>query len=92
MNKFIFSQKASKQFYQLEKIDQQRISDKLNQLKNHQNIYSILESVINIWPASHRLRIGNFRLLIQNLNKTDRFIKLRILKIAHRKDVYNKFR
>jgi mRNA-degrading endonuclease RelE of RelBE toxin-antitoxin system len=57
MNIFIFSKKAEKDFLKLEKKDQKRILEKLKELKNHINLISILKKVIDLEPATHRLRI-----------------------------------
>lgn len=71
---------------QLEKFDPQtrkRIVKKLQALKNHPSIFSVLEPLHILEPATHRLRIGEYRLLI---SKKDAMCL--ILKIGHRRDVY----
>jgi len=57
MNIFIFSKKAEKDFLKLEKNTQERILEKLKELKNHLNLISVLKKVVDLEPATHRLRI-----------------------------------
>jgi len=84
MNEFIFSRFAEKNLNNLDKQSQQRVILKLKTLKSHPQIYTILKNVRNLYPASHRLRIGTYRILLQDLGKN----KFRIIKINHRKNIY----
>jgi len=86
MNIFIFSKKAEKDFLKLEKNNQERILEKLKELKNHFNLISVLKKVVDLEPATHRLRIWKFRLIWEfNYDKNEFFI----LKVWYRKNIYN---
>jgi len=85
MNTFIFSKKAEKDFLKLEKNNQERILEKLKELKNHLNLISVLKKVIDLEPATHRLRIWKFRLIWEfDYDKNEFFI----LKVWDRKNIY----
>jgi len=85
MNIFIFSKKAEKDFLKLEKNDQKRVLEKLKELKNHINLISVLKKVVDLEPATHRLRIWKLRLIWEfNYDKNEFFI----LKVWDRKNVY----
>lgn len=80
---FRFSQVAHRQLEKFDPQIQKRIVKKLQELKNHPSIFSVLEPVRDLEPATHRLRIGEYRLLIST--KDNAFL---ILKVGHRRDVY----
>lgn len=84
MNNFIFTVFAEKKLQKLQKTDQNRIISKLKELKQHPNIFSVLSSLIDFKPATHRLRIGNQKLILTQKNEKT-FI---ILDLGHRKDIY----
>lgn len=88
MNTFKFTNKARKDFTKLPLKGQERIKTKLTQLKIHNNLGSILKPLDNLDPATHRLRIGSIRILLQANLKKDSDSKIIILKIGHRKDIY----
>ena len=88
MIKFIFTEKVRKKFQKLEVSDQKRIFEKLSFLKEHPDIFSIVKHLEDLPPSTHRLRIGNFRLLLKVLENTKEQTTFRILKIGHRRDVY----
>lgn len=83
MYKFIFTKNSLKEFEKINTTDRERIIKKLTELKVVDNIYDFLKSLTNLEPATHRLRIWNYRLLI-SINEKDVFI----LKIGHRKEIY----
>ena len=71
---------------QLKKIDPQargQMLEKMRELKKHPSIFSVLEPVHDLEPASHRLRIGEYRLLLRMEGAT-----CIVYKIGHRRDVY----
>lgn len=80
---FRFSEIAHRQLEKLDPEIQKRIVKKLQELKNHPSIVSVLEPIYVLEPATHRLRIGEYRLLLSK--KDDMCL---ILKIGHRRDVY----
>ena len=84
MIEFQFTNKAKKEFDQLNYVAQNRVIKKLTALKNHSNIMSILKNIYGIKNVSHRMRIGNLRLLI--LHDNNKFI---INKIGYRQNFYS---
>lgn len=80
---FSFSNVAHRQFMKCDPQMQKRIIEKLHAWKSHPSFSSVLEPVINLEPATHRLRIGDYRLLLRK-DGDDCFI----LKVGHRRDVY----
>ena len=88
MVNFVFTEYARKQFYKLPKDIQERINSKLQIVKNHFDIFAILKTTQELPPATHRLRIGNYRLLLFLKSNYDKNVIFLVLKIAHRRDVY----
>lgn len=80
---FNFSTVAHRQLEKFDPQTQKRIVKKLQELKKHPSIFSVLEPVRDLEPATHRLRIGEYRLLISKKDKA-----CHILKVGHRRDVY----
>ena len=71
----------------LRKLDanvQKRILAKLEELKKHPSVLSVLEFLVDMEPATHRLRIGDYRALM----KSEGDGIFTILKVGHRRDVY----
>lgn len=66
---------------------QQRIAIKLSLLIDHEDIFAILKPLVVMAPATHRLRVGSYRLILQcrSNSKNAEFV---ILEIAHRRNVY----
>lgn len=81
---FTFTDKSLKIFIKLEKKTRERIAEKLNKLKSHSDIFSVLKTVTNLEPATHRLKIGNYRLLLMQKSENE-FL---ILKLGHRSEIY----
>lgn len=88
MIKFVFTAKAEKKFFRLQKKNQDRIIEKLQLLKKHPEILSVLKKLIDFEPATHRLRIGNYRLILMldKQNKSD--FNFLILDVGHRSEIY----
>ena len=84
MSTFLFTKAAAKQFYKLDISAQQRIQSKLQELKKSKNINTNIKLLINFKPATHRLRIGNYRLILKD-EKDGNFL---VLEVGHRKDIY----
>ena len=84
MYKFTFTKKAEKQFVKLELATQERIIKKLQFYKTAPEILPFLKSVENLEPATHRLRVGSHRLLLQYNWSKD----IIILKVWERKSIY----
>jgi len=83
MISFIFSKKAKKQLKRLSCNNSERIIKKLKIFKKFCNLNSFLKIVYNLDPATHRMRIWNFRLLVR-VEWND----VIILKLWHRRDIY----
>lgn len=88
MNLFDFTVTAQKQLLSMPRDLQQRVLTKLVQLKNHPDIFTVIAPVVDIRPATHRLRIGTYRLLLMFSSEQDNNFEFKVLKIAHRKDIY----
>ncbi len=82
--RFVFTNKAKKQFNKLDIDTQTRIRNKLILIKADNTLLKQnIKQVINIENITHRLRIGSYRLL---LNK-DSFGYI-VLKVSHRANAY----
>lgn len=88
MVKFIFSKEGYRKFSDLEKEIKDRIILKLKNLKNHPDIFSVLVKMKESNNSTHRLRIGNYRIILflkmQKVNNCE-FI---IVDLGHRREVY----
>jgi len=88
MIKFIFTKQSKQIFETFQKDIQNRIKIKLNNLKTHPDIFSITRKLVNFKKATHRLRIGNYRLILELKADSDPNINFIVLDIGHRKDIY----
>lgn len=88
MTIFIFTRQAEKTFYKLPKTIQKRITSKLKELKNHDDILAVFKRLTDFEPATHRLRIGNYRVILALKKQTEINHEFWILDIGHRKDIY----
>ncbi len=84
MNSFVFTKFAQKKFLKLEKAMQERIRTKMLELKQREQLATVLKSLTNFTHATHRLRVGAYRLILQRISETD-FL---VIDIGHRSDVY----
>lgn len=84
MSAFVFTQFAQKKFLKLEKATQERIRTKMLELKQPEQLAAVLKPLTNFTPATHRLRVGAYRLILQRISETD-FL---VIDIGHRSDVY----
>jgi mRNA-degrading endonuclease RelE of RelBE toxin-antitoxin system len=75
---------ALKKFQKLAPDIQLRIKNKTVSIKDHPDFFVLLESLKNFTPATHRLRIGNYRLILQYMGN-DQFL---VLDLGHRRDIY----
>lgn len=85
---FIFTKQTQKAFSKLSKSVQKRVIEKLEELRTHDDILSILKRLINFEPATHRLRIGDYRLILALRDQTEKDFEFYVLDIGHRKDIY----
>lgn len=82
---FVFSQYALKQFKKFPESNQNKIKEKLFFWQNQENSLYFAKRLINFDLATHRFRIGDYRLLAK---LEDQDLVILILKVGHRKDVY----
>lgn len=85
---FVFTKYAEKSFKKLPKNIQERILGKLKDLKNHDDIFLVLKRLVDFEPATHRLRIGMYRLILELKTHEENFCEFWVLDIGHRKDIY----
>lgn len=85
---FIFTKDAQKSFLKLSKESQTRIYKKLELLKTHPDIFSILRRLSHFEPATHRLRIGTYRLILKQEEEKEGSTVFRVLDVGHRRDIY----
>lgn len=88
MNTFVFTKKAEAIFLDLPKQIQRRILEKLRNLKSHSDIFSVLKNLHNFEPATHRLRVGDYRLILELRNRVKEDSIFWILDLGDRKEVY----
>lgn len=86
---FHFTNQAQKTFLRLPKIAQERIIEKLKELKTHDDILSVLKRLTNFEPATHRLRIGMYRLILELKSRSQTDFDFWILDVGNRKDIYH---
>lgn len=85
---FIFTKSAYKKFQSFPQEIKTRIIDKLKTLKERPYIFNSLKKLTNFEPATHRLRLGDYRLIIKlKLQNKDK-IEFLVLDVGHRKDIY----
>lgn len=88
MNTFIFTKKAEKRFLSLPKKVQERVLQKLKDLKSHKDLLSVLKRLHHLEPAAHRLRIGDYRLILELREQGPETFKFWVLDVGDRKDIY----
>lgn len=88
MTTFIFSKYAERRFLTLQKVTQERVLKKLVGLKQHANIFAVLKKLNNLEPATHRLRIGDLRLILELKKQSQEEIYFLVLDIGDRKNIY----
>ncbi len=66
----------------------ERISKKLRELKSHEDIFSLLKRLHHFEPATHRLRVGSYRLILELKKLEKENVTFLVLDVGDRKDVY----
>ena len=84
----VSTKKFDRSFEKLQKSDQERIIEKLEYLKSHPNIFAIVKKTKNLDPGTHRLRIGNMRILLRIEEKINKELLIILLKLGHRREIY----
>lgn len=84
MYSFVFTKKWEKEFLKLSSMDKERIIKKLRYLKTNLDNSNNIKSLIDMNPATHRIKIWSIRIILQ---KIDDFT-FHILDIWYRWDIY----
>ena len=80
---FQFTKYSEKKFLKLDKNTQTLLTEKLIEIRESKN-FSQLNTLKNFEPATHRLRISDYRLILEQISPEE-FL---ILDIGHRRDIY----
>jgi mRNA-degrading endonuclease RelE of RelBE toxin-antitoxin system len=80
---FLFSEKAKKDTHGLDRGVQIRIRDKILFWENTDNIFAFAENLTEHSFATHRLRVGDFRLLCRIQGTT-----IEVLRVGPRDKIY----
>ena len=88
MNIFDFTVKGQKTLQELPKKIQNRICKKLFEMKEHPDIFSILTVLVDYRAATHRLRVGSYRVILELTLQTKIDTHFSVLEVGHRKDIY----
>jgi mRNA interferase RelE/StbE len=79
----IITKQAKRDIDGLESVVKTRLGKKLKQVSQLEDVKPVLKQLVNDKIGSYRLRIGDYRVLLDLDNKN-----IVILKVQHRKDVY----
>ena len=83
---FVFTEYAKKQWQKLDPNAQNEIREKIEEVKAKPEIFAKnLKKIFSLEPATHRLRIGNFRMLLECDFLAQTHL---VLKIGHRREIY----
>lgn len=85
---FIFKKPAEKRFKKLPPHVQERILERLRVLKEHPDIFLILKRLNDFEPATHRLRVGTYRLILELKKNQGENLIFSVLDVGHRRDIY----
>ena len=83
MYEIIFSQKAKKQLFKLEKNTQERIIAVLERIRIRPETY--ITKLIG--DPGYKLRVGDYRLIMDIDNNN---LLILVVKVGHRKDIYKR--
>ncbi len=84
MPRFIFTLQAQKIFDKLEPLIQDRIEQKFGDLTKSYISPATIKPVPTLKGATHRMRIGSYRLILQQKNKCTFWV----IDLGHRRDIY----
>ncbi len=79
----VITKQAKRDIDDLESVVKSRLGKKLKQVSQLEDIKPVLRQLVNDKIGSYRLRIGDYRVLLDLDGKN-----IVILRIIHRKDVY----
>lgn len=88
MVKFIFTKYAEKVLRKFPQNIQERILEKLAELKKHDNIFALLKGLHGCDHATHRLRIGNYRVILALKWEEEFDAEFLVLDVGDRKNIY----
>jgi len=71
---FSFTKNGEKEFLKLDNQDRERILKKLKFFKNEKNINHYFKHLTDMKPATHRLRIGAIRIILQKIDEENFYI------------------
>jgi mRNA-degrading endonuclease RelE of RelBE toxin-antitoxin system len=80
---FQFTHKALKEWMKLDESVRNTLNEKLKELKNPDLYEAHIKTVVDLLPATHRIRIGYYRLLIKREDHT-----VTIYSVGHRREIY----
>ena len=84
--RFPFTNTAKKQWQKLDPNARAEMERKIEEMKQKPELFSQnLKTVSALDPATHRLRVGQYRLLLECDFESQTHI---VLKLGHRKEVY----
>lgn len=88
MNIFHFTIDGKKTLEKLPKEIQERVLNKMITIKKHPNIFSVIGALTDCAPATHKLRVGNYRAILKLVlnSRTQNYFE--VLEVGHRKDIY----
>lgn len=88
MVKFISTKQFDKSYENLSKSNQERIIEKLKYLSSHPNIFVVIKKLDEFKNATHRIRIANFRIVLNLVSETKEEITFFLIKVGHRREIY----
>ncbi len=83
MYEIIFSNKAKKQLFKLEKNSQERIIAALERIRIRPESY--IEKLVG--DPGYKLRVGDYRVIMDIINDN---LLILIIKVSHRRDIYKR--
>ena len=83
MFKIEFTPQGERDLKKLPKDIQERIIRKLQFFAQHENPLAFSKPLVNLPPATHRFRVGDYRITFYIFSKT-----IYVTRIGHRREVY----
>lgn len=83
---FCFTKHGRKEFERPPKEIQSRVITKLKDVKNHPNIFSLLKKIQGNSTATHRLRVGQYRILLTIIN--EKKLEFLVISVGRRSEIY----
>ena len=87
--RLIYTEKAQNNLRKLEPQTAKKILKKLDSYINNNNPLGFAKKLVNTEDIYWRFRIGDYRAIFKIDNETGNLVILVILKIGHRKNIYN---